>query len=39
MILASEKLRELPAPSIAYGIGTFLLLSFLLYLTLLIDKD
>ena len=39
MIVASEKLRELPAPPAAYGIGTFLILSFLLYLTLRIDKD
>lgn len=39
MIVAAEKVRELPVPPIAYGIGAFVLLSFLLYLSLRIDKD
>ena len=39
MISAAEKLRELPVPPLAYGIGAFLTLSFLLYLSLRIDKD
>ena len=38
-MIASEQLRELPAPPAAYGIGAFLILSFLLYLALRIDKD
>jgi len=39
MITASEKLRELPVPPAAFGIGAFLVLSLLLYLSMRIDKD
>jgi uncharacterized membrane protein len=39
MILLSETVRELPASPVFFGIFAFLTLSFLLYLTLRIDKD
>jgi hypothetical protein len=38
MILASEIVRELPVPAIAFGGITFGILVFLLYLTLRLDK-
>jgi hypothetical protein len=39
MILASEQLRELPAPPIAFGIGAFIVFSIFLYLVLRLDND
>ena len=37
--IASEKLRELPVPPYAFGIGTFVVFSLFLYLVLRLDKD
>lgn len=37
--LAAEPLRELPMPSIAYGVITFAVLSIFLYLALRLDRD
>ena len=39
MILASEKLRELPASPIAFGIGAFIVFALFLYLVLRLDND
>lgn len=39
MITASEKVRELPVPPVAFGIGAFLVLSLLLYFSMRIGKD
>jgi hypothetical protein len=36
--LASETLRELPAPPYAFGIGAFAIFSLFLYLVLRLDK-
>jgi hypothetical protein len=37
--LASETLRELPMPPVAYGVITFAVLSIFLYLALRLDRD
>mgnify|MGYP000013870233 CR=1 FL=1 len=37
--LATEAVRELPMPPYAFGIIGFSVLSFLLYLTLRLDRD
>ena len=37
--LASEKLRELPAPPLFFGLVAFGVLSLLLYLVLRLDRD
>jgi hypothetical protein len=37
--LASEALRELPMPAIAYGVVAFAVLSIFLYLALRLDRD
>ena len=39
MITASETVRELPVPPEAFGIGAFIVLSLLLYLSMRIGKD
>ena len=36
---AAENLRELPMPTIAYGVVTFAILSIFLYLALRLDRD
>ncbi|CAB4960795.1 unannotated protein [freshwater metagenome] len=36
--LASEVVRELPAPPVAFGIGAFAIFSVFLYLVLRLDK-
>jgi hypothetical protein len=36
---AEETLRELPMPTVAYGLVTFGILSLLLYLVLRLDRD
>lgn len=38
MNLANEAVRELPIPPYAFGLITFGILGFLLYLTLRLDK-
>ena len=37
--LAAETLRELPMPTVAYGIVTFAVLSIFIYLSLRLDRD
>ena len=37
--LASEIVRELPAPPYAFGIGAFVIFSVFLYLVLRLDND
>jgi hypothetical protein len=37
--LATETLRELPMPAVAYGLVTFGVLSIFLYLALRLDRD
>ena len=37
--VAAESLRELPMAAYAYGLIGFAVLSFLLYLTLRLDRD
>ena len=39
MILYSESVRELAAPPILFGLFAFGILTFLLYLTLRMDRD
>ena len=39
MILYSESVRELPASPVFFGLFAFGLLTFLLYLTLRMDRD
>ena len=39
MILYSESVRELAAPPIFFGLFAFGILTFLLYLTLRMDRD
>jgi hypothetical protein len=39
ILIASEKLRELPAPPVFFGIFAFAVLSLLLYLVLRLDRD
>ena len=37
--LASESLRELPAPPYAFGVGAMVVFTLLLYLVLRLDRD
>jgi hypothetical protein len=39
MTLASEIVRELPAPPIFFGVLTFVVMSVFLYLVLRLDRD
>ncbi len=39
MNLASESLRELPMPTLAYGLVTFGIFVLFLYLALRLDRD
>jgi hypothetical protein len=39
MILASEVIRELPAPPLFFGVFTFVVMSVFLYLVLRLDRD
>jgi hypothetical protein len=39
MTLASEIVRELPAPPLFFGVFTFVVMSVFLYLVLRLDRD